>query len=125
MEADHREAPADVQQLERTRERAPQLPEFVVDVHAQRLEGARRRILARLAVRTVRATRSASCSVVVRGSSSRCVDYLRGDAPGETLFPERRDHVANLGSLARASHAAGFAARRVHAHVERAVRAGS
>ena len=49
VEADHREAAADREQLERAVERAPQLAELVVDVHAQRLEGARRRMLAGLA----------------------------------------------------------------------------
>ena len=49
MEADHREAPAGAEHLERRGKTALELAELVVDVHAQRLEGARRRMLARLA----------------------------------------------------------------------------
>ena len=60
---------------------------------------------------------------VVRGWSGARCDDVCGDPPREALLPERRDHLANL-RLARSREPCGnrFAARRVHAHVERAVR---
>ena len=92
-------------------------------MHAQRLERARRRILAGLA--RAHGARHELGELQRAGqwlTGARCHD-VRGDAPRETLFPEFRDHLANL-RLARSREPCGnrFAARRVHAHVERAVR---
>ena len=124
VEADHREPPAEREQLERAGERAAQLAELVVDVHAQRLEGARRRdVLPGSRVRTARATSSASCSVRVRGWLERLATMSAAMRRAKRSSPECRDHLANL-RLARSREPCGnrFAARRVHAHVERAVR---
>ena len=49
VEADHREPPAGASTSSAPRKPALELPELVVDVHAQRLEGAGRRVLAGLA----------------------------------------------------------------------------
>ena len=59
----------------------------------------------------------------VSGCAARAATMSRGDAPREALFSECRDHLANL-RLARSREPCGnrFAARRIHAHVERAVR---
>ncbi len=104
-------------------ERAAQLAELIVDVHAQRLERARRGILAGL----TRAYGACHDLRELQRARERLPgtrrDDIRGNASRETLLPQGRDHLANL-RLARSREPCGnrFAARRVHAHVERAVR---
>ena len=55
MEADHREAPAGLEQLHRLRQRHRQLFKLLIDVNPKSLKGTGRRVLARLA-RANRAT---------------------------------------------------------------------
>ena len=86
VETDDREPAADLEQLQRARERAAQLAELVIDVHAQRLEGAGRGILSGLAgahyacdqLRQFQGTRQR-----MRGAVG---DDGRGDTPCEAFF---------------------------------------
>ena len=102
---------------------ALELPELIVDEHAQRLKSARRGMLARLAACARRARpgpRARRCGSRARSRRARD-DGLR-HAPREALLAEGGDHLANLID-ARPSEPGrdGLAARRVHAHIERAV----
>ena len=99
-------------------QRATHLPELVVHVHAQRLEGLGRRILAGLArahgAPPVRPARACGPAASAATMSPRCA--ARSALPLEMRSPRE--------SQARSREPCGnrFAARRVHAHVERAVR---
>src|SRR5207253_2898331 len=101
-----------------------ELPELVVDEHAQRLERAGGGMLAGLA----RAHGGPDEGGELAGAGERMSAPRRDDglrhAPRETLLSEGGDHLAHL-VKARTSEPRrnGFAARRVHAHVERAVSA--
>src|SRR5256885_1346769 len=107
---------------ERAGQAALELPELVVDEHAQRLERAGRGMLAGLA----RAHGGPDQGGELAGAGERASAPRRDDglrhAPRETLLSEGGDHLAYLVE-ARTSEPRryGFAARRVHAHVERAV----
>ena len=122
METDHGEAAADGQQFAAPPPAPRQLAQFVVDVHAQRLEGARGRMLAALA-RAHRARNQRG--ELPRWSLSvppRAVHDDAGDASRKAFFSQRTDHVANLvGRGSGEPLRRACAMRRVHAHVERTV----
>src|SRR5205807_1351013 len=81
---------------ERPGETALELPELVVDEHAQRLKGARRRMLAGLA----RAHRGGDERGELTGAAERLLPPRRDDrlrhAAREPLFSESRDHLTYL-----------------------------
>src|SRR5438876_10308491 len=96
MKRDHRQPPAGREAPERPGETALELPELVVDEHAQRLKGARRRMLAGLA----RAHRGGDERGELPGAVERLLPPRRDDrlrhAAREPLFSEGRDHLTYL-----------------------------
>src|ERR1700730_10177571 len=122
MEAGDREAPAGRERVERAAEAEFELPELVVDEHAQRLKSARRGVLAGLA----RAHGACDQGGELAGAGQRTLAPRRYDglrhATREALLAQGGDHLAYLVE-ARTSDPRrnGFAPRRVHTHVERAV----
>src|SRR5437764_5514456 len=76
MKRDHRQPPAGRESLERPCETALELPELVVDEHAQRLKGARRRMLAGLA----RAHRGGDESGELKGAVERLLTQRSYDS---------------------------------------------
>ncbi len=122
VEADDRKPPAGGEGPERALQAALELTCLVVDEHAQRLESAGRGMLAGLA----RAHGGGNQAGELPGAGQRALAPCRDDglrhATREALLAEGGDHLADL-VKARTSEPRrnGFAARRVHAHVERAV----
>jgi len=122
VKADRHQPTANGQQLERLIESALDLTQLVVDEHAQRLEGARRRMFSRL-MRSyaARHQRRELDGPLQRVRGARAHD-LGGDPIGKTFFAERRNHVTYLiQASVRKPHGYWLAACRVHAHIERTV----
>ena len=122
METDHCQATARREQRQRLREHALQLAEFIVDPHAQRLEGACRGVLAGLARRHGALDELGQLPRAQQGPDGAFAFDGVGDAAREAFLPEGGDHAAHF--LARGPGQPvtdGFAALRVHAHVERSV----
>ena len=82
--------------------------EFAVDVDADRLEGARRRMLARFARRHCAATMPASCRVVAIGVSARAATMARAMRRENFSSPSLKSTSAISRSPARASHCAAL-----------------
>jgi hypothetical protein len=122
VEAYHRQPPARRERLERRRESARELAELIVDEHAQRLKSACRRVLAGLAG----AHRRGDQGGELAGGRDRALAPCRDDglrhAARKALLTVSGDHLAYLVD-ARPSEPLRdrLAARRVHAHIERAV----
>src|ERR1700730_11625950 len=122
VKTDGHEPPARREQIERLRQRALDLAELIVDVDAQRLEGARRRMLAGFArTHYPRHQRRKLGGPLERLGVTRAHD-LACDRGGEAFLTVARDHVAHLIAI-RPRQPCGnwLAARRVHAHIERTV----
>ena len=122
MEADRHQPAARGKQLQRLLQAALHLPQLVIDVHAQRLEGAGRGMLARLAGAHAAAHQGRKLAGAGKRLGGARAHDLGGDAIGKALLTQGRDHVTNLIEARMCEpHGNWLAARRVHAHVERAV----
>src|SRR6185312_9779091 len=122
VKADDSQASATIQYTQRTLEPSLELPQLIVDEHAQRLKGASRGILSRF-------PRPDSASNDC-GELRRSLDRLRGtrrhdrlcNATCKPFFSECCNHFANLVD-ARPSEPGrdGLATCRVHTHIDRTV----
>ena len=124
MKADDREPSSRSECIDGAGEPLLELAELVVDVHAQRLESACRRVLARLA----RADGAGDDLGQLARARERSLLSGRDDGLCHTarkaFFSVSGDHLTDLIEAgAREPQRYGLAACRVHAHVERAVRA--
>ena len=106
------------------RKTALELPEFIVDEHAQGLESAGGGVLAGLARPYGARDQGGERRGAREGLLAARRDDRLGHAPRETFLAEGGDHLAYLVD-ARPSEPCrdGFAARRVHTHIDRAVSA--
>ena len=96
MKGDHGEPPANGEHARGGGKPALELPELVVDEHAQRLEGARGRVLAGLA-RAYGARDDLGQFARPRdGPFAPRIDDGLGHSPRKALFSEGGDHLANL-----------------------------
>lgn len=121
MKTDHGHAAARREHVECRLKTSLQLPEFVIDMHPQRLKGARSRVLAIVSTHD-----SLHELGKLARASQRCFGTTRddgsGDAPRMPLFTEFSDHLKQLPFI-RASDEVRcrLAARGIHAHIERTV----
>ena len=125
MKTDHREPSVRRQALERGVERGFELREFAIDVDAQRLKHAGRRMLVALAGARPRATRSinpASCERALEGPQLAVGDDGARDARRLALLAELAKDADQFG-LGRAVDDVGraHAFALAHAHVERPI----
>ena len=119
MEADHDQAPAGRERGNRLWQRALDLAELVVDVDAQRLERAGRRMSARLAPRHGRRDDAGEPAGRLDGAGLARADDRARDASGMALLAEARDHGRDLALVRARQEFGGSCARiRIHAHVE-------
>ena len=125
MEADHHQAPARLQHRQAGLQRLLQLVQFGVDEDAKRLKSACGRVLAGLAgayharhqLRQLRRGGQWAALLAARH------DGL-GNRAGKALFAVVTDHLRNLPDLGIGQPLGdAFAARGVHAHVQRPVKA--